>query len=575
MIRLPRLRTLGLERKATATFFGPLTGVPAFARSASLSAIHRGLRKSQRVQYGESTSPTVPSQRRRSRDDASLTEKALEGSGSKRQQLKLLRKLKRKQEEEDGTGKQSRRKRFVDPSLDFGKKSLVYQMKYGPLKDLTSTIDEPVQPRSPQENRRKDWAIRDALAGRTRPPTPRNTIRRDREPGRPTTENDPSSNIEPRAPRRQNNRMAKTGDDAPDVAAPSPRPRRGNMMPLTIKYTTAASQFLYGKSVVKAALDQSRRKLYHLYIYAGENRRDTKDIASLSTLAKKRGVPVTMVPNEDQRLMDKMSMGRPHNGVVLEASPLPRLPVTSLGKLEETPSRLGFHVGLDHQTKEEEAINGADSYIPRSSTITPRPLVLLLNEIVDPGNLGTILRTASYFGVDAVAITNRNSSTLTPVVLKSAAGAVEEVTIFSVDSPVKFLEESRAAGWKSYAAVPPPDKKLATMHSGKFISTGDVERQNPLAENPCILVLGNEGFGLPKHVKVAADYELSVPRFMQSGCVDSLNVSVAAGLLCHAFVKEPPIGRDSQMTTKQEDLGDEDPRIDDTAGGQKEGAYMF
>ena len=84
----------------------------------------------------------------------------------------------------------------------------------------------------------------------------------------------------------------------------------------------------------------------------------------------------------------------------------------------------------------------------------------------------------------------------------------------------------------------PPEKKLSKMHAGKFLSTEDVEDRDPLQTDPCILVLGNEGHGLPKQIKMASDFEVSVPRFVHGpSSVDSLNVSVAAGLLCHSFVK--------------------------------------
>ncbi|KAF4125737.1 21S rRNA (GM2251-2'-O)-methyltransferase [Geosmithia morbida] len=575
MIRSLPFRTVGLSRNAPGRVIAPRLldsiAAPGLTRSSSLSAIHRGLRRSDRAQHGSGSrgggdgggaSPPPPSRGRTgSRDGRHRTERALEGAGSKRQQDRLLRKLRRKQEEdEEGTGKMTRRKRFADPTTDFGKRSLVYHLKHGDLKDLAGKIDDPVSPRSPLDNRRKDWAIRDAIAGRTPLPTKEQQQRR-RAGGR----RDDSGTAAPRDratfSRRDDGkatrpaRASAADDDDDNVSRPAPRPRNGGMMPLTIKYTTAASQFLYGRSVVKAALEQARRKLYRLYIYAGESRIETRDIASLTTLARKHGVPVTMVPNEDQRLMDKMSTGRPHNGFVLEASPLPQLPVTSLGAVEEAPGRpLGFHVELGHQSREEADVNGTEAFIPRrpSTSRSGRPLVLLLNEIVDPGNLGAMLRTASYFGVDAVGVTDRNSSTLTPVVLKSAAGAVEEVSIFTVDSAVRFLEESRRAGWRSFAAVAPPSRKLTSMHAGKFVSTGDIEKENPLAESPCILVLGNEGFGLPKQVKMAADHELSVPRFVHDSCVDSLNVSVAAGLLCNAFVKEPPAIRGPQLARRQE-----------------------
>ncbi|GAB0136294.1 hypothetical protein EsDP_00004600 [Epichloe bromicola] len=509
-------RSLLDSRKVTC---GPLQCVSALApvaavRHASLSAIHRGLRRSERVQFGEARSsgfrdPGKP----RSSDDFNRTLKALDGASSTRQQQKLRKKLDRKAsavEDKDDTGRQTRRKRFLDPDFSFGKKSLVYQLRHGSLKDTAASISlqEPVRPRrlNPSDDETRRHSYRDRHASRP------SWHSQEREQGR--REHDDFTN---------------------DMTA---RPKKRGMMPMTITYTTAASQFLYGKSVVKAALEQGRRRIYKLYVYGGENRRESKDNDIMISLAKSRGVPVTIVPNEDQRLMDKMSMGRPHNGFVLETSPLPQLPVKSLGQLEESPSKLGFHIQLDHQTVEQRSINGQDTFVRKARNSTSKPLVLLLHEILDPGNLGALLRTASYMGVDAVGITSRGSSNLTPVVLKSAAGAAEEVTIFTVNSPVEFLQDSRAMGWKTYSAVAPPDKKLVKMHDDKFISTEDIEQTRPLDQDPCILVLGNEGHGLPRPIKVATEFELSVPKCVQSSSVDSLNVSVAAGLLCHSFVKE-------------------------------------
>ncbi|KAK1246760.1 hypothetical protein MKX08_000562 [Trichoderma sp. CBMAI-0020] len=501
------------------------------SRPASLSAIHRGVRRSDRVQFGDRSRDRDSSFNGRS---GGLTRRALEGAASPRQQQKLRKKLGRKafEEDEEESGKQTRRKRFLNPEFGYGKKSLVYQLKHGALKDQAAAlVQEPVRPlpfqRLESSPRRRMESSRSRM-----------------ESSRPTERSE-----QPRPSVRS--QVDRTGDFHGDVESPQPRERRNQMMSMNIKYTTAASQFLYGKSVVKAALEQGRRKLYKLFIYGGENRKDSKDNAIITRLAERRGVPITIIPNEDQRLMDKMSMGRPHNGFVLETSPLPRLPVKSLSRLEETPGKLGFHVELDYQSKEEESINGQDTFIPRKNDNAPKPFVLLLNEILDPGNLGGILRTASYLGVDAVGITNRSSSTLTPVVLKSAAGAVEEITIFSVDSPVSFIEESKRAGWKTYAAVAPPDPKLMQRHD-KFISTAHVEAEQPLASHPCILVLGNEGYGLSKPIKVAADYELSVPYFVRNSSVDSLNVSVAAGLLCHSFVRTPSVTASTPTKSQEE-----------------------
>ncbi|KAF5651354.1 PET56-rRNA (guanosine-2'-O-)-methyltransferase [Fusarium sp. NRRL 52700] len=536
---------------------------------------------------GRLTRPKEPAHRPGDDFFAKFSARAVDSGGTRnwRQEQKLKKKLRKKEvekkereeREELGIGRRTRRRRFADPETEFGNRSFVHRMKYGDLKEVADNLNvkQPVRPRPfPEAQKERTFGSRngdhDVARHERREPSNEKfeklsqqfnrSIRRPEDPqqgfgrldrqGRQSSVSGGWSNGEfngsqqsfdrsqPGDFRRDNTREDRQNGQG-DNSVDNKRGKKKEMMAMTLKYTTAASQFLYGRSVVKAALEQNRRKLYNLYIHANENRKYNTDTVTLTRMAKKLNVPIKIVPPEEQRIMDKMSMGRPHNGFVLEASPLPQIPIKSLGKLEESPGRLGFHVDLDHQTKEEATINGTDTFIRRSNDVMPKPFVLLLNEILDPGNLGGIIRTASYLGVDAVGITNRGSSTLTPVVLKSAAGAVEEVSLFAVDDPVKFIQDSQKAGWKSYAAVAPPDRKLVRKHGSKFVSTDTIEAQSPLNEHPCLLILGNEGYGLSKSIKVAADYELSVPRFVQGSCVDSLNVSVAAGLLCHSFVKEP------------------------------------
>lgn len=524
----------------------------------------------------------------------------MDGASNWRQQQKLRKKLAKKKEEEDEEDEEyrrTRRKRFTDSEFSFGKKSLVYRLKYGDLKETAANMDlqEPVRPRSFRDARRDNAREEREAREKGRASLGEELRRSDSDGGsRDTSSPFSSRQTEQRTDRdggyrgslapmgsrqferrsggdggfrdgaRSSRHTERRGDGDEEYHDSIPiRGRKKEMMPMTIKYTTAASQFLYGKSVVKAALEQGRRKLYNLYIYGGENRKDSKDNTIMTRLAKKHNIPITIVPNHEQRIMDKMSMGRPHNGFVLEASPLPQLPIKALGRLEETTTRLGFHVELDFQMKEEEAINGTDTFVRRANDVMPKPFVLLLNEILDPGNLGGILRTASYLGIDAVGITTRGSSTLTPVVLKSAAGAVEEISLFTVDDPLTFMEESSKAGWKTFAAVAPPDRKLVRKHGDKFISTDAIEAKSPLNEHPCILVLGNEGHGLSKPLKMAADHELSVPRFVQGSCVDSLNVSVAAGLLCHSFVKEVEVTKKVEQKVEQNVVSDETQQVID------------
>ncbi|KAI9048485.1 hypothetical protein LZ554_007319 [Drepanopeziza brunnea f. sp. 'monogermtubi'] len=311
-------------------------------------------------------------------------------------------------------------------------------------------------------------------------------------------------------------------------------------IPLSVPYTTPASEFLYGTSVVEAALMSRRipkRKLYKLYIYTGENREDANRDSRIQRLARKNGVDVVRVGNEWVRLMDKMSAGRPHNGYILEASPLPRLPVTHLGEFKPASEEQqeGFEVTIDYQSREEAAVNGTENFIRvAKSTFGRKPFVLLLDSIVDPGNLGGIIRTASFLGVSAIAISTRNSASFTPVVLKASAGASENVTLFSVNKPSGFVVDSKAAGWKVFAAVAP--SKRDDPHMPKSISTDSLD--DPLSESPCILMLGGEGEGLRWNLRSKADVDLYIPGCDQSYTVDSLNVSVATGILCNSFLRK-------------------------------------
>ncbi|SPQ22176.1 6a7bd6cb-4911-4b59-960b-2f010ebedabf [Thermothielavioides terrestris] len=340
------------------------------------------------------------------------------------------------------------------------------------------------------------------------------------------------------------------GASAPRSSSPSQHTK--DREPLSIPYTTAASQFLYGKAVVEAALRASRRKLYKLYIYGGANRQNASDDALIQGLAKRRGVPVTIMGEDGARLMDKMASSRPHNGFVLEASPLPQPPVTALGPgPDDYAARPGYRVELGHQSAEEAAINGRADFFPAPAA-THRPLVVVLDRVLDPGNLGAILRTVAFLGAAAVGITRRGSATLTPVALKASAGAAETLPLFSIASLPDFLSASRANGWTVYAAVAEAPPRGAKQR--RNVDLRDIEEADPLRREPCVLLLGNEGEGLSRFVVQKADYEVNIPNMSASAAVDSLNVSVAAGLLCSAFLKGTARARElavAEGTAKQ------------------------
>ncbi|KAL9597609.1 MAG: hypothetical protein Q9219_005048 [cf. Caloplaca sp. 3 TL-2023] len=295
-------------------------------------------------------------------------------------------------------------------------------------------------------------------------------------------------------------------------ANPEEQPRRKSQAPLAIPYTTPASEFLYGHSVVTTALKASRRAFYRLYLYNGDTAEVRGQDSQVRKLALAANVEVQRVGRDWLKLMDKMSGGRPHNGYVLEASPLPKLPVTALQSVQSPQPT--FKVALNHQSQEEEAINGNNPVIPYGTGYT------------------------HFLGADGLLICTRNSAALNPVTLKAAAGAAEFLPIFSVDQPATFIDDCQQNGWKFYAAVSPtsPESGRATRRPSYSTSTmGD-----PTQKHPCILILGSEGDGLRWNIQRKADYLLGIEgQRNEYGDVDSLNVSVAAALLCHAFLKLP------------------------------------
>ncbi|CAJ2503256.1 Uu.00g106500.m01.CDS01 [Anthostomella pinea] len=280
-------------------------------------------------------------------------------------------------------------------------------------------------------------------------------------------------------------------------------------------------------------------QLYRLYVYGGEDRHNVSQDIALEKLAERKDVPIEKVKRDGLPMMDKMSGGRPHNGCVLEASPLPQLPLKALGSVSEDPARPGFSVELLHQSEEEAKVNGTADFVSYNLPAERKPFVLLLDGILDPGNLGAILRTAAFMGVNAVAITKHSSATMTAVALKASAGASEVLTLFSVNSTIDFLTRSKESGWMVYAAVPGTKRSRGNSH----VTLDRVESYDPLSIQPTILVVGSEGEGLAKPVRREADLEVSIPS--RSGflsAVDSLNVSVATGVLCSAFLKKQSSG---------------------------------
>ncbi|KAJ5086812.1 tRNA/rRNA methyltransferase SpoU [Penicillium alfredii] len=325
-------------------------------------------------------------------------------------------------------------------------------------------------------------------------------------------------------------------------------------VPTSIPYTSPASEFIYGTGAIEAALRCSRRQLYKLYLYQGADEELSPAKVSLRKLALSKDIGVKMAFAGWDRLLDKMSAGRPHNGCILEASPLPKLPVRGLCSVPSV-TESHFRVELAPQTREELAVNGANDQIPilhptplpyQEHQTHRYPVTLLLDGVVDPGNMGAIIRSAYYLGIDAIVFAGRNSAPLSPVTIKASAGAAENMALLHVKNEVDFIQRSKSNGWRFYAAdAPSPGCTYLDRPSVDKDGSGHGFAVN---QSPSVLMMGSEGSGLSPHIKSQADSIVGIPGARHSPVlgvqsdparIDSLNVSVAAALLMETFLRTP------------------------------------
>ena len=228
---------------------------------------------------------------------------------------------------------------------------------------------------------------------------------------------------------------------------------------------------LYGWHTVKAALENPARRIRRLYATENAARRLAED-----------GVTLTAAPEivRPDIIAKRLGPDAVHNGLLAEADPLPS---------------------------------------PELEELEPQGIVLVLDQITDPHNVGAILRTAAGFAVAAVVTTARHSPEATGVLAKSASGALEYVPIVSVQNLARALASLRERGYLLVG----------------LDSTGDADLGEVALHSPLALVLGAEGKGLRQLTRATCDH---VARLDLPGRIKSLNVSNAAALALYVATKQ-------------------------------------
>lgn len=242
----------------------------------------------------------------------------------------------------------------------------------------------------------------------------------------------------------------------------------------------AGTRVVHGVHPVRELL-RAGRPIHEIVI--AEARGASGPVADIERLAADAGVAVRDArPGE----LERMAPGAVHQGVVALAPPFP---LVDLGRL-----------------------------LAHAEASGRPPLLVAVDGVTDPHNLGSIARTAEAVGAHGLVLPDRRSAPITPVVEKSAAGALAHLPVAGVTNLVRALADLAKVGLWSLGL------------DGGAETTLDA---HPLASGPVVLVVGAEGDGLSRLVRERCDALVRLP---MHGRVGSLNASVAAGVALYTLL---------------------------------------
>ncbi|MCB4943906.1 23S rRNA (guanosine(2251)-2'-O)-methyltransferase RlmB [Streptococcus mutans] len=235
---------------------------------------------------------------------------------------------------------------------------------------------------------------------------------------------------------------------------------------------TENTDIVYG---VHAVIESLQANTGHkLYI---QNDLRGKNVDKIKDLAAEKKVPISWTP---KKTLSDMTKGAVHQGFIL-------------------------HVSVFAYTEFEMLLKKAER--------EDNPLLLILDELNDPHNFGSILRTADATNVTGIIIPKHRAVGVTPVVAKTSTGAVEHIPIARVTNLGQALDKLKAAGFWIFGTDMNGTPSTQWNTSGKLA-----------------LIIGNEGRGISHNIKKQVDEMVTIP---MNGHVQSLNASVAAAILMY------------------------------------------
>ena len=275
------------------------------------------------------------------------------------------------------------------------------------------------------------------------------------------------------APRDDRRALPREGSDRKPAQRFSPDPERRNPAPFP-KEETLRENWLVGRNPIREAL-KSGRDLEKLIVARGEIIGSGREILAM---ARERKIVIQEV---DRARLDAMAPG--HQGMIAVASAY--------------------------------AYSNLDEILSLAASRGEAPFVVVLDGITDPHNLGAIIRTAECAGAHGVIIPERRAVGLTPAAVKASAGAVEHIPVARETNIARTLDRLKGEGFWVFGSAADGEDYRSVDFSG-----------------PCALVVGSEGEGISRLVREKCDRIVSLP---VKGKIDSLNASVAAGILLYAI----------------------------------------
>lgn len=234
-----------------------------------------------------------------------------------------------------------------------------------------------------------------------------------------------------------------------------------------------------GRNAVKELLADGR-DIEKIYVQRGERE---GSINLLVGIASERKIPIIEL---DRTKLDRMSNGTRHQGIIAIAS--------------------------------EHAYSTVEEILGYAESLGEAPFIVLLDGVVDPHNLGAIIRSAECMGAHGVIIPKRRAVGLTATVAKASAGAIMHMRVAKVTNLAQTIDELKEKGLWFYAAD----------MDGESVYKSDLK-------GAVGVVLGSEGDGISRLVKEKCDFTVSIPMY---GRVNSMNVSCAAAIILSEVARQ-------------------------------------